>query len=75
MSRSPRRLGLFDLPRLVELRREADVRRRLLAAPDLTYLFWESTLRCNLRCAHCGSDCEARSPHRELETHEILARL
>jgi radical SAM enzyme (rSAM/lipoprotein system) len=23
----------------------------------LTYLFWECTLRCNLNCAHCGSDC------------------
>ncbi|MBO7501567.1 MAG: TIGR04133 family radical SAM/SPASM protein [Fibrobacterales bacterium] len=23
----------------------------------LTYLFWECTLRCNLRCLHCGSDC------------------
>jgi len=23
----------------------------------LTYLFWESTLRCNLSCLHCGSDC------------------
>lgn len=24
---------------------------------ELTYLFWECTLRCNLRCVHCGSDC------------------
>lgn len=24
---------------------------------ELTYLFWESTLRCNLNCIHCGSDC------------------
>lgn len=23
----------------------------------LTYLFWECTLRCNLHCLHCGSDC------------------
>ncbi len=23
----------------------------------LRYLFWESTLRCNLSCRHCGSDC------------------
>ena len=25
----------------------------------LLYLFWECTLRCNLSCAHCGSDCRA----------------
>jgi len=32
--------------------------------PDLTYLFWETTLRCNLECMHCGSDClrEAATP-------------
>ena len=31
---------------------------------ELTYLFWECTLRCNLNCIHCGSDCskEALSP-------------
>ena len=23
----------------------------------LRYLFWEATLRCNLNCLHCGSDC------------------
>lgn len=23
----------------------------------LRYLFWEATLRCNLQCLHCGSDC------------------
>jgi radical SAM enzyme (rSAM/lipoprotein system) len=25
----------------------------------LSFLFWESTRRCNLRCLHCGSDCSA----------------
>lgn len=24
---------------------------------NLTYLFWECTLRCNFNCIHCGSDC------------------
>ncbi len=27
----------------------------------LTYLFWECTLRCNLNCIHCGSDCKKES--------------
>jgi len=43
--------------------------------PDLTYLFWESTLRCNLHCAHCGSSCEPSSPLRELSTVEICGIL
>lgn len=46
-----------------------------MAAPDLTYLFWEATLRCNLRCRHCGSSCEAHSPVRELATDEVRATL
>jgi len=25
---------------------------------ELTYLFWECTLRCNINCLHCGSDCK-----------------
>jgi radical SAM enzyme (rSAM/lipoprotein system) len=24
----------------------------------LNYIFWECTLRCNLNCLHCGSDCK-----------------
>jgi radical SAM enzyme (rSAM/lipoprotein system) len=24
---------------------------------ELNYLFWECTLRCNMQCLHCGSDC------------------
>ena len=26
-------------------------------AHPLEYFFWECTLRCNLHCQHCGSDC------------------
>ncbi len=26
---------------------------------DLRQLFWECTLRCNVHCRHCGSDCKA----------------
>jgi len=73
--RDPGSAGLLDLPRIVAIRRDAERRRRLLSAPDLTYLFWESTLRCNLRCTHCGSSCEARSPVRELETAQVKAIL
>ena len=34
-----------------------DKRDRLKKRHPLRYLFWESTLRCNLNCLHCGSDC------------------
>lgn len=68
-------LRLRDFPRLVMARREARERERLYREPDLTYLFWECTLRCNLRCLHCGSSCEAASPIPELDTAQIRAVL
>ena len=39
------------------------------ALHELTYLFWECTLRCNLNCLHCGSDCtrEAAAPDMPLD--------
>lgn len=32
-------------------------RHSLVKEHSLDYLFWECTLRCNLNCRHCGSDC------------------
>lgn len=32
-------------------------RHNEVATHPLTYFFWECTLRCNLHCLHCGSDC------------------
>lgn len=28
---------------------------------QLSYLFWECTLRCTMSCLHCGSECQTRS--------------
>jgi len=43
----------------------------------LRYLFWESTLRCNLSCLHCGSDCvkDNSTAHQELSVKRIKAEL
>ena len=32
-------------------------RKNLKQLHPLRQLFWESTLRCNVHCLHCGSDC------------------
>jgi len=39
---------------------------------ELTYLFWECTLRCNLNCRHCGSDCSADSTAKDLPFDDFL---
>lgn len=72
MTVSPFAARLRDFPKILAVRKDAAKRARLFQHPDLTYLFWESTLRCNLRCRHCGSSCEGTSPFQELSTDEIL---
>ncbi len=39
---------------------------------DLTYLFWELTLRCNLNCLHCGSDCQKTSEVKDMPLKDFL---
>ena len=39
---------------------------------ELTYLFWECTLRCNLHCRHCGSDCKKESIVRDMPVADFL---
>ncbi|RKX66436.1 MAG: radical SAM/SPASM domain-containing protein [Tenericutes bacterium] len=39
---------------------------------DLTYLFWECTLRCNLNCGHCGSDCLSSSSVADMPSEDFL---
>ena len=38
---------------------------------ELRDLFWETTLTCNLKCKHCGSNAEGRKYEGELTTEEI----
>jgi radical SAM protein with 4Fe4S-binding SPASM domain len=40
-----------------QLERFIKEKEQLRDTHPLRYLFWEATLRCNLQCLHCGSDC------------------
>lgn len=50
---------------------------RLRREHPLRYLFWEATLRCNLACQHCGSDCsrDQDSAGRELPPERVCREL
>lgn len=39
---------------------------------ELNYLFWECTLRCNLNCLHCGSDCSRDSKVTDMPVADFL---
>lgn len=39
---------------------------------ELNYFFWEATLKCNLNCRHCGSDCTKDEKLPELPSEKVL---
>jgi radical SAM enzyme (rSAM/lipoprotein system) len=39
---------------------------------ELSYLFWECTQRCNLKCMHCGSDCLSDSRIEDMPFEDFL---
>lgn len=38
----------------------------------LNYLLWECTLRCNLSCRHCGSDCRKEAGQKDMPLKDFL---
>ena len=44
----------------------------------LMQLFWECTLRCNMKCRHCGSDCKISTIHPDMpfgDFEKVLLRI
>lgn len=40
---------------------------------DLSYFFWECTVRCNINCLHCGSDCHSEGQAKDMPADDFLA--
>lgn len=57
----------------IGLERHRILRKKLAVEHPLRTLFWECTLRCNLACKHCGSDCHVSSDSKELSKEEFLS--
>lgn len=51
----------------------AGIKRELAEKHELREIFWECTLRCNLNCRHCGSDCRASSVTPDMPAEDFLA--
>ena len=47
-------------------------RKNLKQLHPLHQLFWESTLRCNVHCLHCGSDCVASVETPDMPAEDFL---
>lgn len=47
-------------------------REKQIEKHELNYLFWECTLRCNLNCLHCGSDCLKSSGIKDMPVEDFV---
>ncbi|MCH5331560.1 MAG: TIGR04133 family radical SAM/SPASM protein [Alistipes sp.] len=63
------RLGLR---KRLALRLFSDLYAGRVAEHTLQTLFWEMTLRCNLQCRHCGSDCRADASAKDMPLADFL---
>lgn len=51
------------------------LRQQRIKEHPLKQLFWECTLRCNLSCIHCGSDCKADECTPDMPAADFLAAI
>lgn len=64
-----RRLGLR---KRLGLELFAQLYKHTVEEHPLRTLFWECTLRCNLNCRHCGSDCRAEATIPDMPLEDFL---
>ncbi|GHT01462.1 radical SAM/SPASM domain-containing protein [Bacteroidia bacterium] len=62
----------MDIKKKITLSLYQQHKRNQAQLHDLTYLFWECTLRCNLHCLHCGSDCTQQSTVADMPLSDFL---
>ncbi|MBT3242055.1 MAG: radical SAM protein [Bacteroidetes bacterium] len=62
----------FSLRQKILLESFKRFRKVETALHPLNYLFWECTLRCNLSCLHCGSDCFKESSIPDMPAKDFL---
>ena len=68
-------MGKSDYERKIEeLQALAEYRKELRKNPQLRFLFFELTQRCNENCIHCGSRCGENTPE-ELPTEAYIRLL
>lgn len=63
---------MLDLRHRIALDINNVLQRDARRSHPLEQLFWECTLRCNLACRHCGSDCKMVSQAPDMPREDFL---
>lgn len=62
----------LSLRKRMGLEIQRKIQQQLIADHPLYQLFWECTLRCNLHCRHCGSDCKTVAGHEDMPLEDFI---
>ena len=63
---------VFDFRQRVGLELQRGLRKNRERLHPLRSLFWECTLRCNMHCRHCGSDCRVQPEVPDMPAEDFL---
>lgn len=61
-----------DWRKKIALELHRRIKRNNIKIHELHTLFWECTLRCNLSCRHCGSDCHVSADQPDMPVADFL---
>lgn len=59
-------MGTLSLKHRIALELHRQLLKDIQEKHPLKQLFWECTLRCNMKCRHCGSDCKVSAEHKDM---------
>lgn len=62
----------FGFKQRVGLELQRKLRKNRERLHPLRSLFWECTLRCNMHCRHCGSDCKVQPDVPDMPAEDFL---
>lgn len=65
-------MSRLSIRQRIGLELERQIRSNQKQLHPLRQLFWECTLRCNLHCLHCGSDCKQESLTPDMPADDFL---
>lgn len=67
-------MSVSDLPfkKLLALKLHSRFKKNITQIHSLNYILWECTLKCNLSCLHCGSECKKDSAVPEMPVKDFI---
>lgn len=66
---------MIGLKKRLALEVNRNLQESVIREHPLTTLFWECTLRCNLACRHCGSDCHKTAAFKDMPLEDLFPTL